>query len=63
MERLQQAIFIASITAAFVVVLAWTGKMESELAYDDHRHHCEMVRIWNESKGEYGHPNYDGREC
>lgn len=50
-------------TVAFVTLLGIIGSEDYNGAAADHRHHCEMVALWEKSGGENGHPNYDQREC
>lgn len=46
-----------------IYLLAVLGHDDYNEAELSHKHHCQMVELWEKSNGENGHPNYDGRQC
>ena len=54
--------FIIS-TVAFVTLLGIIGAEDYRNSESASKHYCEMVKLWGSSNGEYGHPNYDQRDC
>ena len=50
---------LALVGIVFVLVLTAAEVSDEQAAQDEY---CEMVDIWDRSKGEYGWPPYRGRE-
>lgn len=50
---------LAAVAIVFVVTLNRAEISDEQAAQDQY---CEMVDIWDRSKGEYGWPPYRGRE-
>jgi len=48
------------IVTALGYALSDTEKSEAQARHD---HYCDMVKIYKDSGGEYGWPNYESREC
>lgn len=46
--------------AAWLCVLGWMGNMEHEDRNAERAHYCEMVKIYEDSNGQFGWPAYDG---
>ena len=58
-DLIMAVVALAAVTIVFVVALGLEGVSDEQAAQD---HYCEMVDIWDRSKGEYGWPPYRGRE-
>ena len=49
--------------AVAILFFGVVGTGDYEEAQSAHQHYCDMVSKWASSGGEYGHPNYDDRDC
>lgn len=52
---------LLSLTAVFIAVLTAYTMRQPPSHYDEQvlRLHCEMVRVWEETNGEFGWPDYN----
>lgn len=57
----------ALLWSVFVVILlllfGWVGKQESDMAADDNKMYCDMVKLYESSNGANGWPNFKKEDC
>lgn len=51
-------IIAAAILLTVIVVGYLSASPSVDIIHAEENHYCEMVTIWNETNGNYGHPDY-----
>ena len=49
--------------ALIILLMGLVGRGDYQDAEIAHDYYCDMVSKWALSGGEYGHPNYNNRDC
>jgi hypothetical protein len=53
----------AGIIAVILILFGFAGSADMEDRINDELFYCEMVQIFEDSKGENGWPNFKGIDC
>jgi hypothetical protein len=59
MSKANLAGYLIVIIAAFGIA----GMIDYQDESDQQQEYCDMVKVYNNSKGEFGWPNYKGASC
>lgn len=63
MKQTKKDLWFAVMVIVWALALLVIGRMEHEDNEGEQTRYCEMVSLYRATDGEFGWPDYEGREC